>query len=193
MRRAIVFATLIVLLFAVAGVTVAREDTSGTQAGGPTESTAPGSAGPELTAPEATSPETTAPETTVRDDADEPSERTAASPDPAPEQPREHEKETTGVRNYGGNQGNNRIERAGEPVHAQAGRGGGIPGPKGKPERPVKPPVEKKPDDGGEVGEERAGGNPGKVIICHKGRVTISVGAPARPAHLRHGDSLGPC
>jgi hypothetical protein len=31
-----------------------------------------------------------------------------------------------------------------------------------------------------------------KVIICHKGH-TISVAAPAVPAHLRHGDTLGPC
>ncbi len=39
--------------------------------------------------------------------------------------------------------------------------------------------------------------NPGKghpkVTLCHKGRVTIRVGAPAVKAHLRHGDTLGPC
>src|SRR5215208_517199 len=43
------------------------------------------------------------------------------------------------------------------------------------------------------AGEKRFGGNPGKIILCHKNRVTISVGAPAEPAHLRHGDSLGAC
>lgn len=31
-----------------------------------------------------------------------------------------------------------------------------------------------------------------KVTLCHKGH-TISVGAPAAPTHLRHGDTLGPC
>ncbi len=31
-----------------------------------------------------------------------------------------------------------------------------------------------------------------KVTLCHKGK-TITVGAPAAPAHLRHGDKLGPC
>jgi hypothetical protein len=31
-----------------------------------------------------------------------------------------------------------------------------------------------------------------KVTLCHKGH-TIRVGAPAVPAHLRHGDTLGPC
>lgn len=32
-----------------------------------------------------------------------------------------------------------------------------------------------------------------KVLVCHKGRKTISVGKPAVKAHLRHGDKLGPC
>jgi hypothetical protein len=32
-----------------------------------------------------------------------------------------------------------------------------------------------------------------KVILCHKGRKTITVGAPAVPAHLAHGDILGAC
>jgi hypothetical protein len=31
-----------------------------------------------------------------------------------------------------------------------------------------------------------------KVTLCHKGH-TITVGAPAVKAHLRHGDHLGPC
>ena len=31
-----------------------------------------------------------------------------------------------------------------------------------------------------------------KVTICHKGQ-TITVGAPAVPAHLAHGDLVGPC
>jgi hypothetical protein len=35
-------------------------------------------------------------------------------------------------------------------------------------------------------------GPPKKIIICHNGR-TISVGEKAVPAHLAHGDTLGPC
>jgi hypothetical protein len=31
-----------------------------------------------------------------------------------------------------------------------------------------------------------------KVTLCHKGK-TITVGAPAAKAHLRHRDTLGPC
>jgi hypothetical protein len=30
------------------------------------------------------------------------------------------------------------------------------------------------------------------VTLCHKGK-TITVGAPAAKAHLRHGDKIGSC
>lgn len=47
-------------------------------------------------------------------------------------------------------------------------------------------------DDGNDSGE---GGE--KVLICHKpdkkGGHTLSIAAPAVPAHLGHGDKLGPC
>jgi len=32
-----------------------------------------------------------------------------------------------------------------------------------------------------------------KVTLCHNGKNTITVGAPAVPAHLNHGDTLGAC
>jgi len=32
-----------------------------------------------------------------------------------------------------------------------------------------------------------------KVTICHKGKVTITISRSALPAHLAHGDKLGPC
>jgi len=32
-----------------------------------------------------------------------------------------------------------------------------------------------------------------KVTLCHKGKKSITVGAPAVKAHLRHGDKLGRC
>ena len=37
------------------------------------------------------------------------------------------------------------------------------------------------------------GGGQEKVTLCHKGKNTLTVGAPAQPAHLRHGDSPGAC
>lgn len=36
-------------------------------------------------------------------------------------------------------------------------------------------------------------GPPKRIIICHKGRHTIRVAQSAVPAHLAHGDTLGPC
>ena len=32
-----------------------------------------------------------------------------------------------------------------------------------------------------------------KVTLCHKDKNTITVGAPAVPAHMRHGDDTGTC
>lgn len=37
------------------------------------------------------------------------------------------------------------------------------------------------------------GGGQQKVTLCHKGKKTLTVGAPAQTAHLRHGDTKGPC
>jgi hypothetical protein len=31
------------------------------------------------------------------------------------------------------------------------------------------------------------------VTVCHKGKTSIGVPANAVPAHLAHGDTLGPC
>jgi hypothetical protein len=48
-----------------------------------------------------------------------------------------------------------------------------------------------------EEGETPAGGGGEKVLICHKpdkkGGHTLSVSSAAVPAHLAHGDKLGPC
>ncbi len=34
---------------------------------------------------------------------------------------------------------------------------------------------------------------PGKVVLCHKGKKTLTVAEPAVAAHRRHGDTLGRC
>jgi hypothetical protein len=106
------------------------------------------------------------------------------------------EQKEPGAGNYGGIQDENRIEDAGEPTgkpnkpeHAQGGKKYGNSRVAGKPPGKSKP-ATGRPDDAAKKGFD---GNPGKVTICHKERVTISVGAPAWPAHQRHGDSLGTC
>lgn len=58
-----------------------------------------------------------------------------------------------------------------------------------------KPPGKSRSDTGrpDDAGAKKFDGNPDKVTLCHKDKVTISVGAPAKPAHLRHRDSIGAC
>ena len=192
MRRAVILATLTCILFAVAGVTVAGENTftSGSPDGEQTESTGLG-----RTVPEATVLEATVPEATVPDDVEKPVEGTVG----VHEEQKEPGKGETGAGNYGGIQDDNRIEDAGEPTgkpnkpeHAQGGKKYGKPRVAGKPPGKSEP-ATGRPDDAAKKGFD---GNPGKITLCHKShknRVTISVGAPAWPAHQRHGDWLGSC
>ena len=44
-----------------------------------------------------------------------------------------------------------------------------------------------------EEGEASGGQAREKVTVCHKGQKTLRVGAPAQAAHVRHGDTVGPC
>jgi hypothetical protein len=46
---------------------------------------------------------------------------------------------------------------------------------------------------GGKPEGKAKGGGGQKVTLCHKGKNSITVGAPAQDAHLRHGDTLGEC
>ena len=75
-------------------------------------------------------------------------------------------------------------------VLAIAALAGAAPG-KGKPANPGKAAAAK--------AAHKQYGPPGhqygktKVTLCHKGKKTITVGAPAVKAHLRHGDKLGRC
>jgi hypothetical protein len=196
MRRAVIFATLTFLLLAAAGVTVAGENTftSSQRTGDQTESTAPEPTtldpdAPEVTVLETTVPEATVPETTVHQDVEQPDEGTAGATIVEPKEPKE-----PGAMNYGGiEETDEPAARPGKPEHAQGGKKNGLLRQTGRPEHPGKSPVRGGPGDVGKAGEKRAIGNPEKVTLCHKGRVTISVGAPAEPAHLRHGDRLGPC
>jgi hypothetical protein len=204
MRRAVILATLTCILFAVAGVTVAGENTftSSSQDGDQTESTVAESTVAGRTAPETTVPEATVPETTVSEGVEEPVEGTEEATVVLQEEPKESGKEDPGAGNYGGIQDDNRIERAGKPTSKPA-KPEYVQGGKrySKPRVAGKPPGKSRPATGrpDHAGEKEFDGKPGKVTLCHKAGVThkvgvtISVGAPAKPAHLRHGDSLGAC
>ena len=74
-------------------------------------------------------------------------------------------------------------------VLAVAALAGASPG-KGKPGKPGK----KHAPSGAQYQYGPSGKQYGKtkVTLCHKGK-TITVGAPAAKAHVRHGDTLGAC
>lgn len=57
----------------------------------------------------------------------------------------------------------------------------------------AKPSEGKKEDEAGEEEGKEEGDPQEKVIICHKGWLTLSVAEAAIPAHLKHGDTLGAC
>lgn len=223
MRRVVILATLVLLLLAVAGVTTATENTFTTapQDKDQLEFTVSESTSLESTAPEETDEatvettiETTVektvavperPEETVREDTDTAGDETTPSrrantPDTGDdEEARPDDGEVAG-------------DPAGKPDEpgildrprvAENATMHGTPEVVGRPDHPGNPADTGRPEDAGraeQAGEpdaedegEGAGGNPGKVTLCHKNKVTISVGAPAKPAHLRHGDSVGPC
>ena len=108
MRRAVILATLTCILFAVGGVTAARENsfTSSSQDGDQTESTVPEPRGPGRTAPE----------TTVSDDVGKPDEGTVEATVVVSEEPKEPGKGDSGAGNYGRIQVDNGIEEEGQPA-----------------------------------------------------------------------------
>jgi hypothetical protein len=63
----------------------------------------------------------------------------------------------------------------------------------GKPRDVVGHPSNGKPEERGTEEEHGRGGGQQKVTLCHKGKKTLTVGAPALAAHKRHGDSEGAC
>ena len=157
------------LLLAVAGVTIAQEGTfrGDEPAEGTTETTSSGDTLSETTAPGTTLPETTAPEVTV----------------PGPGIPGSSLQETTKPE----------LEQPDDEEEAVEEKP--LPGANvtGENEKKGGPGGENNPDSGGEAEDEAGDGRQQKVTLCHKDKVTISVGAPAQAAHLRHGDALGAC
>ncbi len=164
MRRAVIFVTLALLLLAVAGVTIAQEGNF--RSDEPAEGTTETTSSGD-TLPETTALESTAPEGTVPDPAI-PGPNVQETTKPEPEQP---------------DDGEEAFEEKPLPEASVTGENGEKGGSGG----------EKVPDSGGEAEDEADDGRQPKVTLCHKNKVTISVGAPAQAAHLRHGDALGVC
>ncbi len=194
MYRAVVLITLVLLLLAVAGVTAAQE--SGILAAGSNSDDPPGSTTLERTAFGATVPED--PETSAPSGASSKPESGKDTPEPKvvaesaggeTEEPAvvaPVEETLTPTSNNAGKPGN-------------SGRGVGKPEHSGKPLNIGKPRGEPghagngKSEELGNEEEHGRGGGQQKATLCHKGKNTLTVGAPAQAAHLRHGDSLGAC
>jgi len=86
----------------------------------------------------------------------------------------------------------------GKPTNS--GRGVGKPEHAGKvphigkpPDGDVVHPANGKPQERGNEAEHGRGGSQQKIILCHKEKKSLTVGAPALTAHLRHGDTQGVC
>ena len=193
MQRAVVLTTFVLLLLAVAGVTAA---------GGPSGDYPSGLTTPDMTSfgsAVAEDPETTAPgsssykgleDVEEEEDVSEPT----ATADPTVEKPEAPIaggpiKEKPALDSKVG-EGRGRTEGVRERSLGKVGDNGRS---VGKPEHAGKPlDVGKPRGRGGEVEHGRAQGQH-KVTLCHKGKNTITVGAPAVDAHLAHLDSLGAC
>jgi hypothetical protein len=169
MYRAIVLTTLVILLLAVAGVSVAQEGQI--FAAGPNSDDPPGATTPERTSLEATGLENTSPgqkpgatpETTVGD------------PEKPTTVPQGEEEPTAGTNDIG------KPEHAGKAPDPGRSRdvvvGQGYSEPEGLREKEL---------------PERGSGRQ-KATLCHNGNKTLTVGAPALAAHLRHGATSGAC
>ena len=169
MYRAVVITTLTLLLLAITGITLARESTIGPERNTPTEPTVQ-----DLT-------------TTIGEPTDVADEETTEGSDPAAggvteeyTQPEAGEPEITEEPEVTEEQATGGIgEDVGEPEGVGKGQGFG-----GKTERRAQ---------ANDVGEANGGQAQEKVTLCHKGKKTLRVGAPAQAAHVRHGDIVGSC
>jgi hypothetical protein len=195
MYRAVVLTTLVLLLLAIAGVSVAQEGRIFSE--GSNSDDSPGSAEPESTSLEATvteDPQKSAPPSasSAPEDGEDAPEATIVT-EPTVEEPEQttvdarsiEETRAPGSNNVG--KPENSGSDIGKPEHA--GKAPNI----GKPPNDIEHPGKGKPEELGNEGEHGRGGSQRKVTLCHKGKNTLTVGASAQAAHLRHGDSPGAC
>ena len=193
MYRAVVLTTLVFLLLAVAGVSVAQDGrilAGGPNGGDPTESTAPEQRSFKATGAEDTTtspPPSASSETEDQQDSPEPTvvtEPTVGEPEKPTAAPADEGTPTPGA-NDAGKPGDG-VRAVGKPEHAV------------KASDPAAGSAEiEQPGNGEPV--ERGNEEPGRSVggqketLCHKANKTLTVGAPALDAHVRHGDSPGAC
>src|SRR5919112_3957040 len=194
MYRAVVLTTLVLLLLAVAGVSVAQDGRI--FAGKPNSDDPPESATPERTSLEAAGSEdtTTSPppgassEEEDRQNIPEPTvitEPRVVHPE-KPAVPPTRQETPTPATNAVGNPGEGG-RAVGKPEHAvktsDPAAGSAEIGQHGN----------GKPVERGNEAEPGRGVGGQKTTLCHKGKKTLTVGAPALAAHLRHGDTRDAC
>ena len=204
MYRAVVLTTLVTLLLAVAGVSVAQDGRI--FAGKPNSDDPPGESTdattPEPTSLEATGPEGTTtsptpgassegedpqniPEPTVVDEPTVVTEPTVGEPEKPTATPAREVTPTPATNDVANPGGGGRA--VGKPEHVvrtpDLAAGSAERGQHGNAEPVVR----------GNEAEPGRGVGGQKEILCHKGKKTLTVGAPALDAHLRHGDSPGAC
>ena len=194
MYRAVVLTTLVLLLLAVAGVSIAQDGRI--FAGEPNSNGPPESTTPERTSLEATGSEetTTSPppgassEEEDRQNIPEPTvvtEPTVVESEKPAAAPTREETPTPGT-NAVGNAGDGG-RAVGKPEHAV------------KATDPAAGTAEIGQQGNGEPVERGNGAEPGrsdsqqKITLCHKEKKTLTVGAPALAAHERHSDYQGTC
>jgi hypothetical protein len=194
MYRAVVLTTLVILLLAVAGVSVAQNGRI--FAGKPNSDDPAEATTPEPTSLEATGPEgtTTSPppgatsEAEDQQDIPEPTvvtEPTVGEPEKPTAAPARQETPTPATNDVANPGGGGRA--VGKPEHVvkapDPAAGSAEMGQHGNGE----------PLELGNEAEFGRGVGGQKVTLCHKGNKTLTVGAPALAAHLRHGDARGAC
>jgi hypothetical protein len=192
MYRAVVLTTLVILLLSVAGVSVAQ-DGQIFSSGGSNGDDTPGSTAPEATSTGASMAED--PQTGASPGASSGPEDGEDAYEPTVEETEDTEKPDVNTpaaeqtrapasndvpKPVGGGKGIGRPEHAGKAPNI------------GNSRPDVGHPAKGNPGDMGNEEEHGRGVGQQKVALCHKNR-TITVGAPALGAHLRHGDTQDAC
>jgi hypothetical protein len=194
LRRAVVLTTLVLLLLAVAGVSAAQD--SGIFAGGPNSDDPPESTTQERTSFEATVAEDTM-KSALPGASSEPKAGENTSEPTVVTEPTAGETEKPTAAAPGQETLTPGSNNVGKPTNSGRGVGKAVLFGKapniGKPPDPVDRPANGKPEERGNEEDHRRGGSQQKVTLCHKDNKSLTVGAPALAAHLRHGDTQGAC